>query len=117
MCVEIYKPESKQSYKPELPFEEQVMGSQEILIDCEPNCPKVAKFLDEVERICKNGQSLPIQIRLADNSNLKLFKKAKQLNQDLLVNDIIGQAVLIHKNADTKLKELSDMCSKGDCGG
>jgi hypothetical protein len=115
MCVEIFKFDSKQSYKPELPFEEQVLDSQEILIDCEPNCPKVVKFLNEVERVCKLGQSLPINIKLANNSNLNLFSKTKKLNEELLLNDIIGQAVLIHKNTDDKLKELSEMCLKGSC--
>jgi hypothetical protein len=77
----------------------------------------VAKFLDEVEKVCKNGQSLPINIKLADNTSFSLFKKTKQLNHDLLLNDILGQMALIHKNADTKLKELSEMCMKGNCGG
>ena len=115
MCVEIIKSEEQQSYKPEFPFQEQICGCQEVLIDCHPDCPKVARFLDEVEKICKNGQTLPIHIKLADNSNLKLFKKTKQLNNDLLINDIIGQTVLIHKNTDNKLKELSELCLKGQC--
>jgi hypothetical protein len=116
MCVEIIKSEVQQSYKPELPFEEQICGCQEVLIDCEPNCPKVVKFLDEVEKVCKNGQTLPIEIKLANNSNLKLFKKTKELNKDLLLNDIMGQIVLVHKNTDDKLKELSEMCLKDKCG-
>ena len=115
MCVEIIKAENQESYKPELSFEEQIQGSKEVLIDCEPNCPKVAKFLDEVEKLCRNGQSLPITIKLADNSNIKLFSKTKKLNKELLTNDIIKQAVLLHKNADAKLKELSEMCVKGSC--
>ena len=115
MCVEIIKSEDKQSYRPELPFEQQFVGSEEVLIDCTPECPKVIKFLDEVEKVCKNGQSLPIQIKLANNSNLKLFGKTKKLNEDLLLNDIIRQAVLIHENADSKLRELSEICLKGEC--
>ena len=114
MCVEIFKLDNKQSYKPELPFEEQVVGSKEVLIDCEPNCPKVTHFLDEVEKICKNGQYLPFNIKLADNSNFKLFKKVKKLNKEITTSDIISKMVLFHKNADDKLKELSDMCLKGD---
>lgn len=115
MCVEIFGSENKHSYKPELPLSEQICGCQEVLIDCGPNCPKVVKFLDEVEKVYKNGQSLPMQIKLSDNSSLKLFSKIKKLNKELLLNDIIGQAVLIHKNADAKLKELSEMCLKGSC--
>jgi hypothetical protein len=117
MCVEILKLDEKQSYKPELPFAEQFVGSSEVLIDCEPNCPKVAKFLDEVEKICRNGQSLPITIRLADNTSLNLFSKTKKLNKELAVNDIVRQMVLVHKNTDDKLKELSEICLKGSCGG
>lgn len=116
MCVEIFKLDKKESYKPELPFEEQLCGCQEVLIDCGPNCPKVNKFLDEIEKFCKLGQSFPINIKLLDNSNLKLYSKTKQLNKELILNDIVKQAVLIHKNTDNKLKELSDMCMKGKCG-
>jgi hypothetical protein len=118
MCVEIIKSEDQQSYKPELPLEDQICGCQEVLIDCaNPKCYKVAKFLDEIEKVCKNGQSLPINIRLADNTNLKLFSKTKKLSRELLLNDIMGHMALIHKNADDKLKELSEMCLKGSCGG
>lgn len=118
MCVEIFKSEEQHSYKPELPLQEQICGCDEVIIDCtNPKCIKVNKFLDEVEKICKNGQSLPIQLKLADNSNLKLYSKTKKLNKELLLNDIVRQAVLIHKNTDDKLKELFDMCSKGNCGG
>lgn len=115
MCVEIIKADDQQSYKPELPFEEQIKGSVEVHIDCEPNCPKVAAFFDEVEKVCKNGQSLPIQIKLIDNNSLKLYSKTKKLNKDLLINDIIKQAVLLNKTADDKLKELSEICLKGKC--
>ena len=117
MCVEIIKSECTCSYKPWLPFEEQIKDSKEVFIDCEPTCPKVVKFLDEVEKICRNGQSLPLNIKLSDNLNLKLYSKTKKLNKELLLNDIIGQVALIHKNADDKLKELSELCTKGSCGG
>lgn len=115
MCVEILKQENKQSYNPELPFDEQINGSKEVLIDCNPECPKVTKFFKEIEKICKNGQSLPIKIKLADNTAFKLFNKTKKLNKELLINDIIGHAVLLHKDLDTKLKELSELCLKGKC--
>ncbi len=116
MCVEIFKFDAKQSYNAELPFEDQIKDSKEVLIDCSPDCPKVAKFLGEVEKVCKNGQSLPIKIKLADNTNFKLFNKTKKLNTDLLINDIISHAVLLHKDTDAKLKELSEICMKGSCG-
>ena len=117
MCVEIIKYNEQQSYKPELPFEEQFCDCQEVLIDCTPGCPKVVKFLNEVEKICKNGQSLPLNIKLADNTNLKLFSKTKELNKELILNDIIHHAVLFHQDTDNKLKELSEMCLKGNCSG
>jgi hypothetical protein len=116
MCVNIIKSDEILSYKPELSFEEQIRDSQEVVIDCNIDCPKVAKFLDEVENICRNGKTLPITLYTTDITRLNLFSKTKRLNNELLLNDIVGQLALIHKNTDVKLKELSDICLKGSCG-
>jgi hypothetical protein len=48
--------------------------------------------------------------------NAKLWKKNKKLARDLVVDDIIGRIAVLHKETDDKLKELVEICEKGDCG-
>jgi hypothetical protein len=114
MCVEIIKPEHNVSFKPELPLEEQISGSKEVIIDCEPDCPKVIKFLDEVEKACKYGKTLGIKLKMVGN-NLNLFSKTAKLNKELATNDIISKMALIYDRADKGLAEISNMCKKGNC--
>ena len=115
MCVEIIGPETKFSFKPELPFEEQICGCSEAIIDCaEPNCPKVAKFLDEVEKACKHGKTLNFKLKMFGN-NLNLFNKTRKLNKEIVNNDIVKQIALLYDKADRSLQELSSMCKKGKC--
>lgn len=116
MCVEIIQPQGSVAYNTEQPFKEQVMGSKEVLIDCESTCPRVVKFLDEIEKICKDGTPFPINLKIKHNGNLHLFKKNKQINNDLGVNDIIKGLVQFHKKADDGLREIAEMCSRGKCG-
>lgn len=42
----------------------------------------------------------------------KLFKKAKKLNKDNKINDIIGKLANLHKTMDDGLKEISELCCK-----
>jgi len=112
MCVELVKSETQVSFKPELPLEEQICGCQEAIIDCEPDCPKVLKFLAEVEKACQYGKSLGIKLSLVDTHNFGLFKKVKDLNQAIATSDIIHQIVLFHDKADRRLEEIANMCRK-----
>lgn len=108
MCVEIVKPEETISYKLELPLEEQICNCSEVLIDCDSNCDKVHKFLDEVEKACQCGKNLAFTIKLENSSDLQLFRKTKRLNKEIAINDIISKVSLLYKKADDKLKEISD---------
>jgi hypothetical protein len=108
MCVEIIKPEETVSYRLDLPFQEQVCDSKEVLIDCDTNCEKVQGFLDEVQKACQCGQNIGFKIKLTNLNDLQLFKKTKKLNNDLLVNDIIRHIVDVYNKTDNKLRELSD---------
>ena len=114
MCVKIVKSEEKIPYNVSLPLLDQIKGSKEILIDCEPDCPKVIKLMDELETYCKNGSYLPIKLKMVNSNNLKLFKKTKEINKEFELNDIISLMVQFHKKADDKLKELSQICTKGN---
>ena len=114
MCVEIIGPESKISFKPELPLEEQIVGSKEVLIDCTPDCPKVVKFLSEVEKACKCGKTLNIKLKMLGN-NLNLFNKTRKLNKEIMNNDIVSKIALLYDRTDRGLEELSNMCRKGKC--
>ena len=117
MCVKIVKSKQKVPYNVDLPLDEQLKGSEEILIDCEPDCPKMIKLMDEIENHCKFGQMLPIKLKMVNNNNLQLFKKTRQLNKEIQLNDIIKNMVQLHKAADDGLQELVEICNKGKCSG
>jgi hypothetical protein len=55
----------------------------------------------------------PLKEKVVDS---KLWKKNKKLARDLVINDIISKIVILHKDADDKLKELSELCEESDCG-
>jgi hypothetical protein len=42
--------------------------------------------------------------------NLKNFRKNRQIEKDCLIDDIIKSIAVLHKSADTGLKELCQMC-------
>jgi hypothetical protein len=55
----------------------------------------------------------PLKEKVVDS---KLWKKNKKLAKDLVLDDIIGRIAVLHKETDDKLKELVEICEKGDCG-
>jgi MoaA/NifB/PqqE/SkfB family radical SAM enzyme len=55
----------------------------------------------------------PLKEKVVD---AKLYKKNKKLARDLVINDIVGRIVTLHKETDDKLKELEDLCEESDCG-
>lgn len=113
MCVDIIKENEILAYDINSSFEEQIKNSKEAVIDCnKENCPKVFSFLNKMEKFCKDGFSLPIELKVVDNTNIKLFKKIKGLRKSLLLNDIIGQLALTHKKADNELEDILKMCNK-----
>jgi phosphatidylinositol kinase/protein kinase (PI-3 family) len=92
-------------------FEDQIKDCKEVVIDCD--CEKVHKFLDEVENCCSKGKILNFNIKMVNTTNLGVYRKTKQVNKELKINDIINGLVQFHQKADKELEEISNICKKG----
>lgn len=118
MCIKILRSKEEFSYDSEKPLEEQIKGSRQIIVNYEPFDPSIDKFLDEVERLCKNGITANLNIKFNHNNNLKGIKIRKEmlkLSRDLDINEIIKIMVIAQAEADKKLEELSGICLGKNC--
>jgi hypothetical protein len=105
-------------YDMDVPLEDQLCNSSQIVIDYEPFDPSVSKFLNELERFSKTGIDQKVNIKVIHNDNiagLKLKKKAKKAENDIKVNELIKLMALSHIEADCKLEELSNLCTNREC--
>jgi len=115
MCVKIFSDKSETEYDASRPLEDQIGGSNKIVIDYRPEDSSIEKFVDEVERICKNGISCNLNIEVMTNNILrgaKIKRKAKELVFDLKLNDLIKLMSTVQSVTDKKLEEMSQLCLK-----
>ena len=113
MCIKIVRSKEEFSYDMSQPLESQIRGSERIVVDYEPSDPAIDKFLDEVERLCKNGITANLNIKFNHNNNLagaKLKKEMVRLSKDLDINEVIKLMVTAQSEIDRKLEELSSIC-------
>ena len=114
MCIKIVKLKEEVSYDSNKPLEEQIKGSKQIIINYEPKDLSVDKFLDEVERMCKNGISASLNIKFNHNNHIagaKAKKKVAKLSKDLNINELVKAVVSAHADADKKLEEIAQSCA------
>ena len=117
MCIKIVKAANEYEYEYDIntPLEDQVGGSNKIVIDYHPEDPSIEKFVGEVERICRNGVSCNLNIEVLTNNILKgakIKRQAKALEFDLKLNDLIKLMTMAQSCADKKLEEMSELCLK-----
>ena len=113
MCIKIVKLKEEVPYDTSIPLEEQLVGSRQIVVNYEPKDSTVDKFLDEVERMCKNGVSASLNIKFNHNNYLagaRIKKEMRRLAKDLDVNELIKAVVSAHSEADKKLEEMAQTC-------
>lgn len=118
MCIKIVTSTEEISYDMERPLEDQIRGSRRIVVNYEPFDPTIDKFLDEVERLCKNGVTANLNIKFNHNNNLigaKIGKEMTKLSKDLDINEVIKLMVTAQAEADKKLEELSSICLAKNC--
>lgn len=117
MCIKIVTAKREISYDMAKPLEEQLRGSKKIVVNYEPSDPCIDKFLDEVERLCKNGISANVNITFNHGNNLKGAKIKKKLNNisdDLNLNEVIKMMAIAHSETDKKLEEIANYCMDGE---
>ena len=113
MCITIVTAKKEVLYNTERPLEEQLKGSKKVVIDYDPSDTTLDTFLNEVEKLCKNGTSAKLNISFNHNNHLtgaKRKKEATKLSKDLDINEIIKLMVLAHSSVDKKLEELANYC-------
>lgn len=115
MCVRILGTNSNIKYDSSVPLEEQIKNSEKVVITYEPKDTDITKFIDEVERLCKQGISADIAIEVLHNNHLngaKAKKQMKRLMKDLELNKAVKLLVKMQSNMDNSLEELSNFCKR-----
>ncbi len=115
MCVKIINPDSEVKYNSAIPLEEQIKASKRVRITYEKKDPDIDKFLCEMERLCRNGTSIYLDVEVLHNNQIKgarANKQMKRLMKDLNVNEAIKLLVKLQRVTDITLGELADYCQK-----
>ena len=115
MCVKILTSKEELSYDMSRPLEDQLKGSKKVVINYEPKDPSIGHFLNEVEKLCKNGISAKLNIQFNHNNDIagaRLQKEMRKLAKDLDLNEVVKLMTLIQSNTDKKLEEMSTICLK-----
>lgn len=115
MCIRIIGQNTEAKYDSKRPLEEQLCGSEQIVIRYEPKDADIPKFVDEVERLCKTGISFNTNVNVVHNNHLKGAKAKKIMNKlmkDLNLNEAIKILVSLQSETDKTLESLSNFCQK-----
>jgi len=118
MCIKIVVSKKEVKYDVKRPLEEQIVGSSQIVINYEPKDPSIDKFLDEVDRLCKNGISAKLNIKINTNSHILGMKSKKEIfkiAKDIEINEVIKIMTTMQAEADKKLEEMVNYCTGGVC--
>lgn len=113
MCVKIIGLNSENKYNSKIPLEEQLYNYSKVVIKYESKDPDIDKFLNEMERCCKTGISLNINVDVIHENNIKGAKakrQVKRLLKDLNVNEAIKLLVDIQYKTNKTLEEMSNFC-------
>ncbi len=115
MCIKIIRPEQQTEFNPLEPLETQVEGAKEILVNYDPIDPQIDSFMVEMERICKNGISCNIDIKVNTNNYLngiRFERKIEKIKRKLDVNEVVKGLTKFHSETDRKLNEISKICAR-----
>ena len=115
MCVKILTNTAEVSYDMQKPLEDQLKGSKKIVINYEPKDPSIDHFLNQMERLCKNGISAKVNIQFNHNNHLRGAKLQKEMTMaagNLDMNEVVKLMALIQSTTDRCLEEMSNLCFK-----
>lgn len=115
MSVKIIRSKETLEFNPSLPLEEQIRGCKQVVIDYAPNDTCVSAFIEQIERIAKNGVSCQMNIKFNSNNSLAAYRAERRVNlhqSELEMNEVIKKMVTFHHEATRSLAELSQMCER-----
>jgi hypothetical protein len=113
MCVKIIKDQFEVAYDVTKPIEEQISGSDQVVVNYDPNDASIEKFLQEMERLCNSGAcaSFGVEFNYKDSLNgFKVRKQIKEFHKGMAINDLISRIVLMQAETDKKLSEITKAC-------
>lgn len=111
MCVKIVTDSEEIPYDCSRPLEDQIKGSEQIVVNYEPFDHSVDKLLAEVERFARTGVDARLSIKVIHNDHIFGFKVKQKLaraTNDITLNEIIKLMVLTHCSIDRKLEDLAN---------
>lgn len=115
MCIRIIHKDAEVKYNSKKPLEQQLYGSEQVVIKYEPKDRDIDIFVGEVERLCKTGICINTNIKVLHNDNLKGAKAKKlmgRLSKDLNLNEAIKILVTMQSETNKKLEALSTFCNR-----
>lgn len=113
MCIKFLNANSSVKYDSSKSLEEQLKNSQKVVISYEPQDPDMDVFLQEMEKLAKNGVTCNVSFNLSHNNNIAGAKAKKQISRikkDLNLNEAIKALVNIHSELDKRLESISVFC-------
>jgi hypothetical protein len=116
MCVKIIGTHEEKEFDPELPLEQQVKGSKQVVISYKADDSRLDAFMSQMDRIIKTGIGCQMNIRFDSNHSLAGYqfeRELKKTSENLDINDAVRMLVEKHYVADKKLSELEQLCLKG----
>lgn len=114
MCVKIVRVKETREFDVNVPLEEQLRGSKQVVVNYEPQDLSIERFLSEVERLCKSGISASLNIQFNHNNQLsgvKVQKRLSKLAKDLDINELVKFMVGAQADADKKIEEMLNLCN------
>lgn len=118
MCVKIVSHEIERPYDSAKPLEDQVSAADQIVINYQPFDKTLDKFVQEIDRMTKNGIEAKFAIKVVHNDHivgLKLKKQMAKASNDITLNEIIKLMVLSQAEVDKKLEDLANYCAGVNC--
>jgi hypothetical protein len=118
MCVKIVRLKKETEYDQNSPIEEQIRGSKKIVINYKPEDPSLGHFLQEIEKLCKNGVTANLTIEVNHQNYLngkKVQKRVSELSMDMDLNNVIKLLATSQHEMDRRLGEMSELCLKRSC--
>lgn len=118
MCVKFVSNEIERSYDATKPLEDQVLVTDQIVINYEPFDETLDKFVQEIERITKTGKIVALNIKVIHNNHIvgfRLKKRMSRASNDITLNEIIKLMVLSQAEVDKKLEDLANYCTGMNC--
>lgn len=116
MCIKIVRSHDQFEFDPSKPLEYQVKGAREVVIDYNPDDSRIQSFIDQMDRIVKNGVGCQMNIKVNSNNSLKSYqfeRRIAEASRNIEVNEAISMLVRNQLETDNKLQDMQQLCLKG----